>query len=750
MSIKPEIQEFFVEGNDDNLSHVLLHIAEPITETEKERGYFFALIEVATSYPHQLSQIQELIANIETEYYESAHTDDAFEQVLRHANGRSGEILEYDGTEIHSVVGILQDKRVILGYHGSPQATLFYQNSQAIAYTPIIEEQTDTHPHLFSTVVEGIVHENDSIYICTPHVNEFFPAYRVKNILENKTARQSAIHIQKVLDSLKNKYSFGGILFHIPKIPITPMMELERKQGHSVAIGSQASMDKFLNTTRTTEETLMPPLLKNAKEGIQHIFSSVKSSRQSRRKKIKTQNQDHSSKHTRIETNYRPSPNQDTLITRALVGLGKSLVFLGAGLYIILKKTIFLLLASFRYLFFIITNRSGQRTIAIDNVKKFINNKKYQIDNLGIMSKVLYIALICLVFIFIISITYLKFKEDREAQAAQYTHAVDIIIEKKDEAQARLLYGEEKKALEILREAERLTDALPQKTDEEIAQARELTTTLSAILLKLQKITTVDSSIVADLSSTNEQVQIQGLVFFNDTLVAFGEHDTTLYTIDPITQTLESKSYELIKNLKIADVPKEDDKIVFITTEHKALEFNKKTQSFSSKEISFSTDNPELVDLAIYSTRLYILNAREEQIFKHNPTQIGYDRGTAWITSKTSSLLDAVSIAVDGDLYVLTSSGKILKFYAGTEQGFEIHGLDPALENPTQLWTYADVNNIYILEPTHKRVVIIDKEGNFVGQYTNEAWDDLQDFVVNESDKMIYVLSGNKIYLFGF
>jgi hypothetical protein len=295
-----------------------------------------------------------------------------------------------------------------------------------------------------------------------------------------------------------------------------------------------------------------------------------------------------------------------------------------------------------------------------------------------------------------------------------------------------------------------MIDVLPQKTDEEIAQASELKTQLETILLKLQKITTVDTALVADIANSNQDAITNHLLFFNERLVAFGNNEQSIYTIDPITTTVEAKTYDLVKQLNTADVPKEDDKVVFLTAENKALEFKKETQSFSSKEISYSVENPGIIDIAIYNTRLYALSAREEQIFKHNPTQIGYDRGTPWITSKTSSLSDAVSLAIDGDLYVLTNSGKILKFYAGSEQGFEINGLDPALENPTQIWTYADVNNLYILEPTHKRVVIIDKEGNFVGQYTNEAWDNLRDFVVNETEKTIFVLNGNKIYSFKF
>ena len=41
-----DIREFFVEGDDQKTSHVLLHITEPSTAEEIEKGYFLALCEI--------------------------------------------------------------------------------------------------------------------------------------------------------------------------------------------------------------------------------------------------------------------------------------------------------------------------------------------------------------------------------------------------------------------------------------------------------------------------------------------------------------------------------------------------------------------------------------------------------------------------------------------------------------------------------------------------------------------------------
>jgi len=752
MDNKLEIQEFFVEGSDQQASHVLLHIAEPVTEEEKERGYFFALVEVTNNHPEQITQLQEIIDTIESQYYETNDfTENTFEHILQDINKQSHHVLNYPNSVVHSIVGILQNRRLVLAYHGSPKAILYYASHEEIKETSIIEESADTHTQLFSAVVEGVINAGDYVYIATPHVDDYFSSDRVRKILQNRTTRQSTAHITKVLESLSNKYSFGGVLFHIPKtIPRdTPLYKKE-----SVDIGSQASMNNFLNTARTTEETLSPPLLKHVREGTQNFLSRLKQHGSSRAQKAEKRNKDTTKKirHGAVETNYRPSEGQpqEKLTEKILIMVGRSIVVIATGFYFVAKKIILWMGAILVHLFFLITNRNGQRSLIIDKTRSYVRTKQEQIENMGMVSRVLFIALIVFAVILAGSIIYIKIKENREAKQIQYTNLVQNIEEKTHEAEAHILYGEEDKALSILQEARRLADTLPQKEEEDQNQARTLYDTIDGLLIKLRKITMVDTEMLADLTQTNPQAHALYLAYLDDKIIAFGPDDDFLYSVDPITKQLDTISHDTIKHIGRADVPKENDKIVFIKDTNSIVEYNKETRALSVKDISYDADNPSITDLAIYNQRIYTLSKDRDQIYKHNPTQTGYDRGTPWISSKTNSLASAVALAVDGDIYVLNADGTIFKFYASTEQTFSITGLDPVLQNPINIWTYADTDSIYIAEPTNKRVVIIDKDGNFVSQYTNDAWNNISDMVVSEEDKSIFVLSDNKIYTFNY
>jgi hypothetical protein len=94
---------------------------------------------------------------------------------------------------------------------------------------------------------------------------------------------------------------------------------------------------------------------------------------------------------------------------------------------------------------------------------------------------------------------------------------------------------------------------------------------------------------------------------------------------------------------------------------------------------------------------------------------------------------------------VLTQSG-VRKFAKGIETPFSVSGLDPALASPATIWTYNDVNFLYILEPANKRLIVLEKSGTLLKQYTDPAWKNPTGMVVDEPNKTAYVLDGATVY----
>ena len=744
-----EIQEFFVEGSNQRASHVLLHIAEPITQNEKDKGYFFAIIEVNGSYSEQISQLQQIIDDIEIKYYDEENTgiENYFESILQEINQQSHSVLHYKESQVTALVGILQKRRLTLAYHGNPNAYLFYNTKDGLRSSEIIDKnEKETPEQLFSSVVEGEMKDDDYLYVASASVSEHFSPDRVRKIIQNKATKQGALHIQKVLDNLKDEYSFGGIVFHTPK----PQIEVKHyRNTQADALGSQASMNELLNTTRNTADTLSPSLLKNLKDRFSSFYKDKSTTDPSEQKSVK-QTSRGATTHGNIETNFRSNKkNKNQKISeKILVLVGKSLVIIFTSIFFVIKKIITTLLSWLINIFYLITNKSGQRTIIIDRFRNAINERRERIKNVSMISKILFIALILIAIIFLGSIIYIKIKDNREAKVALYETMVQNISDKKDDAEAKLLYGEEGKALEILTETQGLISTLPQDNETEINKYNELKNAVEEILNKLQKMNSVPTEVIADFNNNKPSEALQKIINFGDNIFAYSYNDKNIYQVNLISKETQIKSHENQPNLITADTPKEDDKIVFLAKNNTIFEYNKSTESLLAKDISFSTSNVNLENMAIYNRKLYTLSPSTDQIYKHSQTQTGYDRGIAWITQKTNSLSKVISMAIDGNVYLLTSDAKILHFYGGEEKAFTIQGVHPELQNPSKIWTYANSDYLYLLEPSSKRVILLDKDGKFIEQFTSSEWKNPNDMLVDQDNHIVYILDDNKIYKF--
>ncbi len=152
-------------------------------------------------------------------------------------------------------------------------------------------------------------------------------------------------------------------------------------------------------------------------------------------------------------------------------------------------------------------------------------------------------------------------------------------------------------------------------------------------------------------------------------------------------------------------------------------------------------NNP--VSVSGYIGRLYVLD-KGEQIYKLTKSGTTYT-SSDYFTGDVN-LDSAVSISIDGSIWVLSSSGKVDKYTRGESDDLSISGLDKGLKSPTKIYTDSDIDNVYILDRGNSRVVVIDKEGKYVSQYASDVIKNAKDFDISETDKKIYVLSGNKIY----
>ncbi|MBP7842974.1 hypothetical protein KA017_03135, partial [Candidatus Woesebacteria bacterium] len=157
--------------------------------------------------------------------------------------------------------------------------------------------------------------------------------------------------------------------------------------------------------------------------------------------------------------------------------------------------------------------------------------------------------------------------------------------------------------------------------------------------------------------------------------------------------------------------------------------------------------NKNAILLDAYDRYVYVVNPEKRNIYRYAQTEDGYSDPVGWMKSATGiKYEDLRSMAVDGDVWLTTSDGQIKKFTSGREETLALRGLDVPFTKDIYVYTSEELQNVYVLDPSNKRVVIFDKSGNFVKELKSVSLASANGITVSESLGKILVSSGSIIY----
>ena len=154
--------------------------------------------------------------------------------------------------------------------------------------------------------------------------------------------------------------------------------------------------------------------------------------------------------------------------------------------------------------------------------------------------------------------------------------------------------------------------------------------------------------------------------------------------------------------------------------------------------------------LAAFGGNLYVLDTGGNQLWRYRPQGDGYG-GTpdSYFDKPLSDLAGGLDVAIDGSVYLLLAEGRIRKFFGGAEKNFAVAGLNEPLKKPVALAVDAEARQsaVYVVEAG--RVVQFNPDGAFIRQFraAGDAFDALQDLVVDERSERMFVMSGGKLYV---
>lgn len=224
---------------------------------------------------------------------------------------------------------------------------------------------------------------------------------------------------------------------------------------------------------------------------------------------------------------------------------------------------------------------------------------------------------------------------------------------------------------------------------------------------------------------------------------------STLYLLDSANGRIDSliPKDKSTKNLIISDQVKSGTKILVDSNNFYLLSgkqvFLIEKNNLSSK-VDLSSSSATVTDAYFWNGSLYVLDRDSQSIWKLTPSASGFSSPQSWLKNDAKLELGAVSLSIDGQIWLLTQSGQIYLYTSGVKDKFK-QSQDINFTQTANLTADAD-SDYLIFSDNSKLIYVYKKTGEFNFKFN---LGDLQvlDVTFDSANKIIYFLaSDQKIY----
>ena len=712
---KSALNEFYIDGNDADVSHVLLHIAEPVSAEEKRKGIFFAVVELRQVSQAGIRAVENLIQHIETVYYgdSTLENDVAWENSLRIGNDAADK-LNTKG-EIHACLATLSEGTLRLTYHGEPLTWILYPHQAQFKVYNIIKGHEPAEERFFSDIIEGELKLGHRALVAAPSLLKIINQERFIKINVERTANSAAYYLQRFLEGIKNGLSYGGLIFEWRKDPQRPdSLTVQHFQSPGDSLKGLANQEK------QTEQMLASSLgilLRTWKERITHYIHAL--------------------------ANHNATPSEIAPPQRAVMTSYQRLSALtrrsSKKVIDVSKNAVEALSDSKRRgdLFSVLgtASRQGSRTLF------------EQLTMIPLKTRLLLFGVVVLTLVIIVSITVIKVRGTLVAKRMAWEAEVTTVVQKKNQIEASMIYEDEEKARGLLVEVRAMIEALPAQNRSQKKERSKLAASLETLAQELQKRTPVDPTMVFNIPS---ELRADRLAVAGNTILAASTQQPVIVLTNNFgAETMQREAPGGIEGFRNVGV-NEEGQTYAISTQGRVVRAERDgtlTELVTPPEARVRT----IVDGIIYNNRLYTLDPFEKNILRFSLTDTTFGAAQMWLKNKDAMPSDARNLATDGSLYVLKQNGEVYQFNKGERTDFALSAIDPVFEKPILLQTHVNADSLFIADNgSLKRIAQFDKKGRLVRQFTSNGWNDLRAFAVDADEKRIYVLNGDRVESFGY
>jgi len=232
----------------------------------------------------------------------------------------------------------------------------------------------------------------------------------------------------------------------------------------------------------------------------------------------------------------------------------------------------------------------------------------------------------------------------------------------------------------------------------------------------------------------------EGQLFFLD-----GQSGSVIL-VDPETGERTQQSYELSAPVRDASAREETSQIWLLSDNVTQI---RPTSDANTNQLIASSDTVTTgTQLSAFGTSAYLLSPKDRDIYRYAIDEDGNaSEATSWVRSAPGIEFDTISsMIIDGDIWLATQNGEIFNLRSGNLQDFEVTGLEEPFTGVLQLFTTGESDFLYVLEPSQRRLVRLNKDGTFDREYTSASLASVVSFVIDEPAAIGYAASGSLVY----
>lgn len=784
----------FLLTKEEGRSTIRLFTATPTPLEEKSLGQIFAVMEIESTDSMNEHVLDVLATELNKHYYksEALEYDSAFEYALQETNKKVQELVGEIGEQwlhnLNVVVGVRKGTDVVFAHLGRVIAQMVHGSTIAdVLDTTASKMQTVNPVRAFGSVMSGRLTPSSILFFSTETILDYLSKEKIKRVLmgdsKNSDPEESISEFYDLLSEDTTSANFGAIIIqHVEREVEQPVVEEAETAPAAIPVAGQQraatqttrpassygvtppseadpvtaaemgndSMNELVSNQQKTEELLSGSIWPGVKQSLKNV--SKKKPRPQAEGGQRDEYTDSVLDEPATPSNAaaKKKANENPALS-ILKQIGSVLMQIGVFLWNVLGSLIAVVAGGVKK---VSDSRSGRtpRPAAKASRKPgkavagvFAGGVEW-FKALSIIQKAFFVLAIVVLLIFANSVSNRgerKIAQENETQYAQTMAEIDVKI---NEGKAAIIFDSDASRT-LLLEARELLASIPTDSEAYTERGEELEGVIAEQLLKLNNVITLDNpTVTVDYGTINPDIKLSNVIQLGSSMYAFDQSNQSVYRAN-----LESGDTGVTISSSVGPLYTEVVKAspgtgIAVLGDQSVVTFQPISESLEPLALEYENTENTFADVEVFGTRLYTLDTKNNQIFRHTGTDGTFSAAEGWITDG-SGVADGVSMAIDGTIYVLRNNGTVTRYSAGAvDSSFELGVVDPALTSAEQIYTDENTNNLYIIDRTNTRVVVFNKEGAFVAQYTSSAFNNLSDLIIDEANNRFYALADAKLY----